>query len=302
MLEVTLLGTGGTMPLKNRWLSACLIKHMGHSVLIDCGEGTQIALKHSENKFKPIDIICITHFHADHISGLPGFLLSMSNEGRTEPVTVIGGAGLKKVVNALCIIAPNLPFEVKMLEYPHDISEFEFDDLKITPFQAKHSVSCLGYNFKLKRAGKFDVEKAKKNNVPMKIWGQLQKNETVIFNGTEYKQSMVLGHSRKGIKVTYCTDTRPTENILNHAKNADLLIYEGMFGDDEKIDRAVETGHSLFSEAARLAKNANVQKLWLTHYSPSLTEPELYENIAKDIFKNTELGFDGKSESLHFPE
>ena len=98
MLEVTLLGTGGTMPLKNRWLSACLIKHMGHSVLIDCGEGTQIALKLSENKFKPIDIICITHFHADHISGLPGFLLSMSNEGRTEPVTIIGGAGLKKIV------------------------------------------------------------------------------------------------------------------------------------------------------------------------------------------------------------
>ncbi len=302
MLEVTLLGTGGTMPLKDRWLSSCLIKHMGHSILIDCGEGTQIALKHSENKFKPIDIICITHFHADHISGLPGFLLSMSNEGRDEPVTIIGPAGLKKVVNALCIIAPNLPFDLKLLEYPADISEFEFGDIKITPFSAKHSVVCTGYNFKLKRVGKFDVEKAKKNNVPMKIWGQLQKHETVIFEDTEYKQSMVLGSARKGLKVTYCTDSRPTENILNHARNADLLICEGMFGADDKLARAVETGHCLFSEAAQLAKKADVKKLWLTHYSPSLTEPDLYLDTVTDIFPNAELGFDGKSETLNFPE
>ena len=302
MLEVTLLGTGGTMPLKNRWLSSCLIKHMGHSILIDCGEGTQIALKHSENKFKPIDIICITHFHADHISGLPGFLLSMSNEGRTEPVTVIGPVGLKKVVNALCIIAPNLPFELKLLEYPNDISEYDLGDIKITPFSAKHSVICVGYNFKLKRVGKFDVAKAKRNHVPMKIWGQLQKNEIVIYENKEYKQSMVLGNARKGIKVTYCTDTRPTENIIDHAKNADLLIYEGMFGDDEKLPRAVETGHSLFGEAAKLAKKADVKKLWLTHYSPSLTEPELYENTVKEIFPLAELGKKKKNETIYFPE
>lgn len=302
MLEVTLLGTGGTMPLKNRWLSSCLLKHMGHSILIDCGEGTQIALKHSGNKFKPIDIICLTHFHADHVSGLPGFLLSMSNEGRTEPVTIIGPTGLKKVINAICIIAPNLPFEVKLLEYPADISEFDFGDIKITPFAAKHSVICVGYNFKLKRAGKFDVAKAKKNKVPMKIWGKLQQNETVVYEDIEYKQNMVLGNARKGLKITYCTDSRPTENILNHAKNADLLIYEGMFGDDEKLARAVETGHSLFREAAELAKNAGVKKLWLTHYSPSLTEPELYENAVKEIFPSTEIGFDGKYESIYFPE
>ena len=222
----------------------------------------------------------------------------MSNEGRDQPVTIIGPAGLKKVVNALCIIAPNLPFDLKLLEYPADISEFEFGDIKITPFSAKHSVVCTGYNFKLKRVGKFDVEKAKKNNVPMKIWGQLQKHETVIFEDTEYKQSMVLGSARKGLKVTYCTDSRPTENILNHARNADLL----MFGADDKLARAVETGHCLFSEAAQLAKKADVKKLWLTHYSPSLTEPDLYLDTVTDIFPNAELGFDGKSETLNFPE
>lgn len=302
MFEVTLLGTGGTMPLKNRWLSSCLIKYMGHSILIDCGEGTQIALKHSENKFKPIDIICITHFHADHISGLPGFLLSMSNEGRENPVTIIGPEGLKRVVKSLCVIAPNLPFELQLLEYPTDIREFCFGNITVTPFKAEHSVTCLGYNFTLARAGKFDPEKAQKNQVPMKLWSRLQKQEVIYFEGKEYTPEMVLGERRKGIKVTYCTDTRPTENIISHAEKADLLIYEGMFGNDEKSGRARETGHSLFSEAGKLAKKADVKKMWLTHYSPSLTEPEEYESVVKDIFANTELGYDGKSDMIYFPE
>lgn len=302
MLDVTLLGTGGMMPLKNRWLSSCLIKHMGHSILIDCGEGTQIALKQSENKFKPIDMICITHFHADHISGLPGFLLSMSNEGRTEPVTMIGPVGLKRVVQSLCIIAPNLPFELRCLEYPKEVQEFVFGDIKITPFHAEHGIPCLGYNLKLRRVGKFDTEKARKNHVPMKIWGQLQKQDTVIYEGKEYQSGMVLGSPRKGIKVTYCTDSRPTENIIAHARNADLLIYEGMFGDDKKLPRARETGHSLFSEAGELAKAAGVKKLWLTHYSPSLTEPAEYEEMIKSIFAGTELGYDGKQETIYFSE
>ncbi len=302
MLDVILLGTGGTMPLKNRWLSSCLVKYMGHSVLFDCGEGTQIALKQSENKFKPIDILCITHFHADHISGLPGFLLSMSNEGRCEPVTIIGPVGLKRVVQSLCVIAPGLPFGLRLLEYPSDIQELVFGDIKITPFQAEHGIPCLGYNLKLHRAGKFDIEKAKKHHVPMKIWGQLQKQKKVLYEGVEYQSSMVLGAQRKGLKITYCTDTRPTENIIAHAKNADLLIYEGMFGDNEKLPRAIETGHSLFSEAGELAKAAGVKKLWLTHYSPSLTEPMEYENAVKSIFPNTEIGYDGKQESLFFSE
>ncbi len=302
MLDVTLLGTGGMMPLKNRWLSSCLLRHMGHSILIDCGEGTQIALKQAEHKFKPIDVICITHFHADHISGLPGFLLSMSNEGRTEPVTMIGPVGLKRVVNALCVIAPNLPFELRLLEYPKDVEELDCGDIKITPFFAKHNVVCVGYNCKLKRVGKFDTEKAKKNSVPMKLWGQLQKKESVVYEGVTYKQSMVLGNARKGIKVTYCTDTRPTETIIAHAQNADLLIYEGMFGEDDKLARAVETGHSLFSEAGKLAQAAKVKKLWLTHYSPSLTVPEDYLGTVRAIFAAAELGYDGKREEIPFPD
>ena len=299
MLKVTLLGTSGTMPLKNRWLSSCLVTYNGHSILIDCGEGTQIACKCSGNKFKPIDVICITHFHADHISGLPGLLLTMSNEGRTEPVTIIGPRGIERYVRALCMIAPNLQFDIELVEYSPDFS-FKVDDMIIRAFPLRHSVFCIGYVIDLPRAGKFDVEKAKKNNVPLKVWSALQKNECVEFEGVKYTPDMVLGEQRKGIKLTYCTDTRPVRSIVENASGSDLFICEGMFGDEEKGLRAKESGHMLVSEAAKLALEANAARLWLTHYSPSLTEPEEYIDNARAIFPDTELGFDGKTETLRF--
>lgn len=301
MINITLLGTGGTMPLKNRWLSSCLISRNGHSILIDCGEGTQIALKKTSNKFKPIDMICFTHFHADHISGLVGFLLSMGNEGRTEPVTLVGVKGLKYIVECLCVIAPELPFELKFIEVLNTES-FTVNDLTVKPFQVQHSIDCLGYSFELERNGKFDVNKAKKNNVPKEIWSSLQKNKQIEFNEKTYTSEMVLGKKRKGLKFTYCTDTRPTDTIISNARDSDLFVCEGMFGEDEKLKRAEEAKHMLFSEAALLAKKAEVKQMWLTHFSPSLDEPEQYIDTAKNIFENTECGFDGKTVTLYFPE
>ena len=299
MLKVTLIGTGGTMPLRKRWLSSCIMSFNGHSVLIDCGEGTQIALKESGNKFKGVDVICITHFHADHISGLPGFLLTMSNEGRTDPVTIFGPKGIESYVRSLCVIAPNLPFDLHFLEYRPE-ARLNIEQMEIRAFPVVHSIRCIGFTTELHRAGRFDVEKARSNGVPIKLWKHLQKYETIEQDGVLYTPEMVLGERRKGIKVTYCTDTRPSESIVRNAFGSDLFICEGMFGDNEKLKRAKEAGHMLFSEAAALAKSAQAERLWLTHYSPSMTEPELFIDNALSIFPNTELGFDGKTEDLTF--
>ncbi len=290
------------MPLKNRWLSSCLLSVFGHSVLIDCGEGTQIALKWAGQKSKPIDVICFTHFHADHISGLPGFLLTMSNEGRTEPLTMIGPVGLETIVRALCLIAPNLTFDIRFIEIPSDGTVIQSEPLTITPFRVRHGVPCLGYCFELKRVGKFDKEKALKNEVPLKVWSKLQHQDSVIYNGVVYTSDMVLGAPRKGLKVTYTTDTRPVKNIAVHAAGSDLLICEGMFAEEDKLERAIETGHMLFSEAAGIASQAQVKKLWLTHYSPSLEYPEEGLSFASAVFPQTECGFDGKTEDLLFEE
>ncbi len=290
------------MPLKNRWLSSCLLSVFGHSVLIDCGEGTQIALKWAGQKSKPIDVICFTHFHADHISGLPGFLLTMSNEGRTEPLTMIGPVGLETIVRALCLIAPNLTFDIRFIEIPSDGTAIQSEPLTITPFRVRHGVPCLGYCFELKRAGKFDKEKALKNEVPLKVWSKLQHQDSVIYNDVVYTSDMVLGAPRKGLKVTYTTDTRPVKNIAVHAAGSDLLICEGMFAEEDKLERAIETGHMLFSEAAGIASQAQVKKLWLTHYSPSLEYPEEGLSFASAVFPQTECGFDGKTEDLLFEE
>lgn len=301
MLGITLLGTGGMVPLKNRWLSSCLLFFNGHSVITDCGEGTQIAMKTAGLKFKSIDVICFTHIHADHISGLPGFLLTMSNEGRTDPVTVIGPKGIKNIVRSLCVIAPFLPFEIRFSEYTAGMTYY-LENMRITPFRVKHSVPCLGYTFELLRRGKFDPEKAKENNVPLKVWSALQKNYTAELDGIVYTSDLVLGPDRKGLKVTYVTDTRPVPSIIENAAQSDLFICEGMFGEEEKLSHAIEKGHMLFSEAAGLALKADARRLWLTHYSPSLSDPEEYIENARSIFPAAECGTDGKFIELDFED
>ncbi len=300
MLDVCLLGTGGTMPLKNRWLTSAIFRSNGKTLMIDCGEGTQIAMKFAGFTFKPLGVLCITHFHADHLSGLPGMLLSMGNEGREEPLTIIGPKGVERVVNALRVIAPGLPFDIKFIEIINPEEPIELDGFIITPFRVRHTVECLGYKIELKRAGKFDVEKALKNGVPKKIWSLLQKNDVVELDGKAYTKDMVLGEERKGIKVVYATDTRPVQSIVRNAQNADLLICEGMYGDAEKLKRAEETCHMMMYEAAELAKEANVRELWLTHYSPSMEHPKEYINTALKIFPKTKACNDGEKITISF--
>lgn len=303
MLDVCLLGTGGMMPLPRRWLTAALMRYNGSSLLIDCGEGTQIAMKEKGWSFKPIDIICFTHYHADHISGLPGLLLTMGNAERTEPLTMIGPKGLERVVNALRTIAPELPFEMKFIEITEPEADIEMNGYHIHAFKVNHNITCYGYSVEIKRAGRFDVERAKANNIPQRMWSHLQKGETLTAeDGTVYTPDMVLGAARKGIKVTYCTDTRPTETIVNAAAGSDLFICEGMYAEKDKLVKAKQYKHMTFYEAADMAKRAEVQEMWLTHFSPSLVHPEEYMPEVRSIFSQAYLGKDGKSVELMFDE
>ena len=279
-----------------------MVRYNGSSLLVDCGEGTQVAIKEKGWSFKPIDVICFTHYHGDHISGLPGLLLTMGNADRTEPLTLVGPKGLERVVNALRVIAPELPFEIKFIEITKPFEVLELNGYRINAFRVNHNVICYGYNLIVERAGRFQVEKAKALGLPVQLWNPLQKGNVVEFEGKTYTPDMVMGSPRKGIKVTYCTDTRPTRSIEENAAHADLFICEGMYGEPEKKDKAKEHKHMTFLEAADMAKRAQVKKMWLTHYSPSLVHPEEFMGGVRKIFPDSFAAKDGWTQDLAFEE
>ena len=300
MLDICLLGTGGMMPLPGRWLTSLVMRYNGSQLLIDCGEGTQIAMKKAGISSKPVDIICLTHFHADHVSGLPGFLLSMGNAERTEPLTIIGPKGVEKVVNSLRVIAPELPFEINYIELTQPEEEISLNGYVISAYRVNHNIMCYGYSVRIDRAGKFDAIRAKSLNIPIKMWNLLQKGNIIEVDGNVYTPDMVMGPPRKGIKVTYCTDSRPTDTIAAYAKDADLFICEGMYGEADKLSKAREYKHMTMYEAAGMARDANAAELWLTHYSPSMVHPEEFLDKVRAIFPAAVIAKDGRHTTLNF--
>ena len=290
------------MPLPYRWLTSLMVRYNGSSLLIDCGEGTQIAIKEKGWGFKAIDVICFTHYHGDHVSGLPGLLLTMGNADRTEPLTIVGPKGLERVVGALRVIAPELPFPIRYREITEPEQTFEMNGYRLKAFRVNHNVLCYGYTLEIDRVGRFDVDRANAAGIPQRYWGMLQKGETVDVDGSTYTPDMVLGPARKGLKIAYCTDTRPTDSIRNNAAGADLFVCEGMYGEKDKLKKAKEYKHMTFYEAAHLAKDANVREMWLTHYSPSLTKPEEYMEEVRAIFPQAIAAKDRRTVELVFSE
>ncbi|MBO6112148.1 MAG: ribonuclease Z [Lachnospiraceae bacterium] len=303
MLDVCLLGCGGMMPLPYRYLTSLMLRYNGSSLLIDCGEATQIAMKKKGWSPNPIDAICFTHYHADHISGLPGMLLTLGNAERKEPVLLIGPKGLERVVKSLLVIAPELPFELKFHEIEGNEEDMELNGYNIRAFRVNHNVLCYGYSISIRRAGRFNADRARELDIPLMFWNRLQKGEVCTADdGRQFTPDMVMGEERKGLKVTYTTDTRPVRSITENAFGSDLFICEGMYGEDDKLDKAKENKHMTFSEAARLAEKAQVKELWLTHFSPSISDPRQFMDHAKRIFKNTCAGKDGKTAVLDYEE
>ena len=307
MFDVCLLGTGGMLPLPYRWLTALLVRYGGTSILIDCGEGTQITLREQGWSFKDIDYICFTHYHGDHISGLPGLLLTMGNCDRTEPVTLIGPKGLKRVVEGLLLIAPGLPFPLQFVELTKEQideqQEMQLGTMLVKPGRADHGVPCVGYSIEVRRRPRFDPEKAKANNVPLAFWRYLQAGESRTGeDGTVYDPSMVLAEERKGLKVTYCTDSRPKDSLVHLAEGSDLFICEGMYGEADKEEKAAQHKHMSFREAAQMARDANVKELWLTHFSPAMPAPKAALSEATAVFANTRCGKDRLTREFVYEE
>jgi ribonuclease Z len=293
MIDICLLGCGGSMPVPYRYLTSLLINYKGKKILVDCGEGTQVSMKIVGWGFKSIDVICFTHSHADHVIGLPGLLLTIANSGRIEPLTIIGPIGFKQIAEGLMVVSPYLPFEVNIIEVP-DTEGFAYklEGIDIETIPADHTVNCISFSFNIKRARRFDVESAAKNMVPKVLWNKLQKGENIVYEGKSYTPDMVLGEERRGLKISYCTDTRPFPVLIDFVRDSNLLIAEGMYGDNEDLQKAINNKHMLFSEAAEIAKESTSKELWLTHFSPIMLEPAQYIDNAKTIFDNVTLGED----------
>ena len=307
MVDITLIGTAALVPIPERALTAAFLSCGGHSILFDCGEGTQSAARKAGVSLMRTDIIALTHYHGDHIFGLPGLLQTMMSMERVEePLYIVGPAGLQEAMEPILKLTGWTPYEINLLEIPPEglrLSELIagwFSEAKLSTFKTEHRVSSQGYVFTLGRAGKFNPEKAKALGVPMNQWGILQKGQSVQVGDELILPSQVLGEPRKGIKFVFTGDTAPCETLTAAAQNADLLICEGTYGENEQAESAVEYGHMNFALAAETAKSANVAQLWLAHYSQMMENPEQYLSNATAIFPNTICGRDGMSTTLKF--
>lgn len=306
MLKLTMLGSGGSIPLPDRYLSSGLIEYKGRKILVDAGEGTQVSMRSINSGFKDLDVICITHLHGDHIIGLQGMLGTTSNSGRTKPITIIGPTGLKDVLAGFRLISPYLNYEVNVIEDPTEPVVINNDDihgdLVIETLPVEHTRPCLGYRFNIARQPKFDVEKARANHVPQAAWKSLQQGQEVTLDGITYTKDMVLGEERKGLSISYITDTLPIDTIPNFVQDSDLFVCCANYGDSADKKKADKNKHMTFHDAATLAKEGNVHRLLLTHFSQAMRHPEEYVENAREVFPHTWINQDHLQVELNFDQ
>ncbi|HEX3721921.1 MAG TPA: ribonuclease Z [Nitrolancea sp.] len=302
MIDLCLLGTGGMMPLRERWLSSMLLRSRRDVVLIDCGEGTQISWRYSGWGFHDVEAIFLTHHHADHVLGIAGVLFMIAHSNRTEPLTIFGPPGTYQVVQGLTIVVPKLSFPVSVVELDGGERHTLPDGLEINVLRVDHRVPCLAYTFTRNRAPKFDAERAQSLGIQRNLWSRLQSGETVSTEERLIPPDEVLGPPRRGLKVGFVTDTRVTPEIPEFVRDADLLVCEGTYGDPELRDRARQRGHMVFDEAATIAKTAGAKRLMLTHFSQSMLDPESFLHHATNVFAETSIGRPHETITLSFDE
>jgi len=295
-----LMRTGGMMPLPGRWLSSFLVRADGHLTLFDCGEGTQIAWRKVGWSFRRLGAICISHTHADHIAGLPGLLHAIANAGRIEPLDIFGPVGTASVVDGLRTIAPVLPFDMRVTELRGDEQFSLPGELSGSCVAGKHALPVLAYRLERSRQPAFLAERACELTIPVHLWSTLQSGERVIWEGGSATPAQVLGAPRRGLAVAYVTDTRPLAEIVAFVAGVDLLVCEGTYGSDDDEGKALRNSHMTFREAATLARDARVARLWITHFSPAMDDPAQFAESASAVFAETTIGLDGLTDQLTF--
>jgi ribonuclease Z len=295
-LDVLFVGTAGSAPSARRGLPATLVRRGGDRLLFDCGEGTQRQLVRSTGLVE-LEEIFITHFHADHVLGLPGMFKTFALRQRERPLAVYGPPGLRALFGTFKPLVGRVTFPIELYELePND--ELERDGYRIAAYATDHGVTGLGYALvEDARPGAFDPERARELGVtPGPDFGRLQEGETV--DGVRPEQ--VMGEARRGRRVVIAGDTAPTEMTRLVAYEADLLVHEATFLEEE-ADRAAETRHSTARQAAELAAAAGVGMLALTHISPRYGGKEVRDE-ARAVFENTVVPRDFDRIEIPFPE
>lgn len=283
------LGTGGSWPTVKRNVSAIAVKRGGEILLFDCGEGTQRQIQRSGLSYMQIKSIFISHFHGDHFLGLPGLIQTMQLNDRKEPLTIYGPRGISRIVEIVKNLGYFRPSYEIVGKDVDEGDEIRFDGYSVRPFRVEHNVPALGYVLEEDmRPGRFNKKKALELGIPEgPLFGRLQRGESIkLKDGRMITPDMVLGPPRPGRKVVYTGDTKPCNKVVEFARNADLLIHDATFLSDLE-DVAIEYGHSTARQAAEIAKEANVDRLVLTHISPRYLDDRAIEEEAKNIFENS---------------
>ncbi len=311
MLDICLLGTSGMQPLPGRRLSAALVRAGSSQILIDCGEGTQVAIRERGWGLGNLDTILLTHLHGDHVLGLPGLLLTLANaqRGPDQPLTVYGPEPLLPVLQGLLVVAPRLPFPLRtrVLGGGEHFPLPGYPGLTGSCAALVHDLPCLAYAISLPRAPRFDAERARRLEVPVTLWRSLQQGESArLVDGRVITPEQVLGSPRRGLRLVLATDTSPTPALTDFVRHdgqgADLLIADAMYGGEEDKPTRWEAQHLTFAEAAAIARDGLARRLWLTHFSPALTRPIEHLARAAAIFPPTVVGEDGMTTTLNFSE
>lgn len=298
-MEAFILGCGGMMPLPYRHCTSVLLRRDGDLFLFDGGEGTQVSLKRLNLKWKKINAIFVSHTHADHVTGLPGILMLSSQVDRTEPLYIYGPPKIKEYIETSRRVLDmyiNYPIEVHEITAPCVV--YGGDGFYVRAFPLEHTKTCVGYTLEeLDRPGEFNPDAAVAMKVPRgPLWGKLQKGETVVNeDGNEVKPCDVMGVARSGRKFSFVTDTMYIPSIAKEVKGSDLLICEGMFADD-CADQAKQKKHMTARQAGIIARDADVKRMALIHYSPRYTDRELETLLvqAREVYPNAELSRDRK--------